>query len=111
MTDRPETVSFDDDRFRNFRRHVLGLDWVRILIVKLGSIGDIVHTLPALAAIRRQIPAAHISWAVEKRSAEILRGNPMIDRLIVMDTRGLRAKGPVDDMLRNLRGQVSGLRV
>ena len=105
-----EVTGFGTARFGNFSPHVIRLVWVRILIVKLGSIGDIVHTLPALAAIRRQIPTAEISWAVEKRSAEILRGNPMIDRLIVVDTKGLRAKGPVDGMLRNLRGQVSELR-
>jgi len=76
---------------------------VQILIVKLGSIGDIVHTLPAAAAIRRHLPSAEISWVVEKRAAEILRGNPIIDRLIEIDTKGLRAKGGVDEMLRELR--------
>jgi len=83
---------------------------VHILIVKLGSIGDIVHTLPAAAAIRRHLPSAEISWVVEKRAAEILRGNPVIDRLIEIDTKGLRAKGGVDDMLRELRDQVGELR-
>jgi heptosyltransferase-1 len=38
---------------------------MRILIVKLGSIGDIVHTLPALAALREGFPDAEISWVVE----------------------------------------------
>jgi heptosyltransferase-1 len=83
---------------------------VHILIVKLGSIGDIVHTLPAAAAIRRHLPSAEISWVVEKRAAEILRENPVIDRLIEIDTKGLRAKGGVDDMLRELRDQVGELR-
>jgi len=83
---------------------------VRILIVKLGSIGDIVHTLPALAAIRRQNPAAQISWVVERRSAEVLRGNPMIDRLIEIDTKGLRERSPANDVLRSLRSQVGDLR-
>ncbi|NOT48991.1 MAG: lipopolysaccharide heptosyltransferase I, partial [Acidobacteria bacterium] len=63
---------------------------MKVLIVKLGSIGDIVHTLPVLAAVRRALPEAGISWVVEKRSAEILRGYDMIDRLIEVDTRMLR---------------------
>jgi heptosyltransferase I len=63
---------------------------MKILIVKLGSIGDIVHTLPALAIIRKGLPDAEVSWVVEKRSAEILRGNPSIDRLIEIDTKSLR---------------------
>jgi heptosyltransferase-1 len=83
---------------------------VRILIVKLGSIGDIVHTLPAFAAIRRQYPTATIGWVVEKRSAEILRGNPLIDCLIEIDTRALRKRLPVNQLARELRLQVRKVR-
>ena len=83
---------------------------MHILIVKLGSIGDIIHTLPAAAAIRREMPTAELSWVVEKRSAEILRGNQRIDRLIEIDTKDLRSKGSVDEMLRKLREQVGELR-
>jgi heptosyltransferase I len=43
---------------------------MRLLIVKLGSIGDIVHTLPVFEAMRRALPDAHVSWAVEEKSAE-----------------------------------------
>ena len=63
---------------------------MRLLIVKLGSIGDIVHTLPSLAAIRHALPHAEISWVVERRAAEILRDNPFLDRLIEVDTKVLR---------------------
>jgi heptosyltransferase-1 len=63
---------------------------MRILIVKLSSIGDIVHTLPALAAIRHALPTAEISWAVEKRSSAILQDNHFLDRLIEVDTKALR---------------------
>ncbi len=65
---------------------------MRILIVKLSSIGDIIHALPAAAAIRRAFPEAEISWVVEARSAEILRGTSIIDNLIEIDTRSIRAK-------------------
>jgi heptosyltransferase I len=68
---------------------------MRILIVKLGSIGDIVHTLPSLAAIRRAVPRAEIAWAVERRAAEVLRDNPLVDRLIELDTKALRRWRPV----------------
>ena len=68
---------------------------MRILIVKLSSIGDIVHTLPVLAAIRHELPDAEIAWAVERSAAEILRGNKLIDNLIEIDTRSLRRGGRV----------------
>ena len=66
---------------------------MKILIVKLSSIGDVVHTLPALAAIRRALPDAEIAWAVERGAAEILRGNRLIDHLIEIDTRSVRRGG------------------
>jgi heptosyltransferase I len=84
---------------------------MRILFVKLGSIGDIVHTLPALKAVRSALPDAEISWVVEERVAEILRGNELIDNLIEVDTRALRDFGRgVDEMIAGARAQIRGLR-
>jgi len=83
---------------------------MKILIVKLGSIGDIVHTLPSLAAIRRALPEAEISWAAEKRSAEIIRGNNLIDRLIEVDTRSIRGGRVVAGILPQVREQFRSLR-
>lgn len=83
---------------------------VNILIVKLGSIGDIIHTLPAVAAIQAHLPDARISWVAEIRSAEILRGNLLIDELIEVDTRALREGSVIDDILPSIRSQVIELR-
>ncbi|MBA3321953.1 MAG: lipopolysaccharide heptosyltransferase I [Pyrinomonadaceae bacterium] len=83
---------------------------MRILIVKLGSIGDIVHTLPALAAVRRALPRAEISWVVERRSAEILRDNPFVDRLIEIDTKALRRWPVSGETLLAPRQQLRRLR-
>ena len=83
---------------------------MKILIVKLSSIGDVVHTLPALAAIRNALPKAEISWVVEKGSAEILRDNQLLDQLIEVDTRALRKKNALGKMLLNARQQLRGLR-
>lgn len=83
---------------------------MRILIVKLGSIGDIVHTLPALAALRGAMRQAEISWVVERRSAEILRDNPLLDRLIEVDTKALRRGLMSGETLRAPRQQLRRLR-
>ncbi len=83
---------------------------MRILIVKLGSIGDIVHTLPALAAIRRARPGAEISWVVERRAAAILRDNPFVDRLIEVDTKALRRWPMSGETLLATRQQLRRLR-
>ena len=78
---------------------------MRILIVKLGSIGDIIHTLPSLAAIRGALPDAEISWVVEERSAEILRGNPLIDNLIEVDTHSIRGGKVIEEILLDVSKQ------
>src|ERR1700674_262160 len=83
---------------------------MRILIVKLGSIGDIVHTLPALAAMRRALPDAEISWVVERRASEILKDNPLLDRLIEVDTKALRRGLMSGETLRAPRQQLRLLR-
>ena len=64
---------------------------MRILIVRLGAIGDVVHTLPALATLRRAWPQAHLAWAVERGgAARLLADNPCLDELIELDLRGWR---------------------
>ena len=83
---------------------------MKILIVKLSSIGDIIHTLPTLAAIAKELPEAEISWVVEKRSAEILRGNRLIKNLIEIDTRSLRSGKIVENILLEMSRQVRDLR-
>ena len=56
---------------------------VNILIVKLSAIGDVIHTLPSLAALRRCHPDADITWVVEEAAADLLVGHPDLNRVIV----------------------------
>jgi lipopolysaccharide heptosyltransferase I len=58
----------------------------RFLVIRLSSIGDIVHTLPAVAALGRAYPQAEIHWAVEERFSALLTGNPYVSRVIKLDT-------------------------
>ena len=83
---------------------------MRILIVKLSSIGDVVHTLPAAALLRRAMPKAHISWVVERRASEILKGSPAIDELIEIDTRAWRKKALSKETLADIRGKLDRVR-
>lgn len=83
---------------------------MKILFVKLGAIGDIVHALPALVAAREALPNATISWVAETRSAEVLRGNKLIDDLIEVDTRALRNRRVPGGIFAELRRQARSLR-
>jgi heptosyltransferase-1 len=55
---------------------------IRILQVRLGAMGDILHTLPAAASLKHSFPGARLTWAVEPRWAPLLEANPFVDRLV-----------------------------
>lgn len=55
----------------------------RILVIRLGAIGDVVRTLPAVSALRAGYPHARITWLVENASSSLLCGQPWIDDVIV----------------------------
>jgi heptosyltransferase-1 len=68
---------------------------VNILMVKLSAIGDVIHTLPALNAIKSHFPDAHITWLVEEDAASLVEGHEALDRVLVSKRkrwmRGLRS--------------------
>ena len=64
----------------------------RFLIVRLGSLGDVVHAIPAAAALRARYPGARIDWIVDPRYADLVGMVEGIDRVIAFDPRqGWRA--------------------
>ena len=60
------------------------------MLVKLSSLGDVVHTLPAAMDIRRSVPGVQIDWVVEPAFASLVRLCPVVDRVIEMDLRRWR---------------------
>ena len=56
----------------------------RLLIVKTSSLGDVIHALPVVQAIKEAAPGLTLDWVVRRRCADILRGNPCIDNLAVL---------------------------
>jgi len=65
----------------------------RFLVMRLGAIGDCLRVLPAVRRLRREIPDAHIGWAVENWVYPVLAGNPNVDRFHVLNRTRLGA-GP-----------------
>lgn len=59
----------------------------RILIIKPSSLGDIVHALPVLAALRAAFPRAHIDWLVSTSFVPLLEGHPLLSEVIPFDRR------------------------
>jgi lipopolysaccharide heptosyltransferase I len=59
----------------------------RIAIIKLSSLGDVIHALPVAHALRNALPSAHLTWVVEAREYAILRDHPDLDAVVPVDTR------------------------
>jgi heptosyltransferase I len=57
----------------------------RIGIVMLSALGDAVHVLPLLTALKRQWPNAEITWVTQRGPAALVAGHPALDRLVVFD--------------------------
>ena len=76
----------------------------RVLLVRLGALGDIVHAIPVAAALRRAFPSARIDWLVSAKHREILDLVPVIDRRLVVSDRGDAGGGtPLLAAMRELR--------
>jgi len=60
----------------------------RFLIVRLGSLGDVIHAIPAVAALRARHQGARIDWAVDPRYVDVLGLVTVVDRAVPFDTRG-----------------------
>src|SRR5664280_1180024 len=56
----------------------------RILVVRLGAMGDIIHTLPAVASLKHNYPGSRLTWIVEPKWAPLLEDNPFIDRIVLL---------------------------
>ncbi|MFQ5878109.1 MAG: glycosyltransferase family 9 protein [Acidobacteriota bacterium] len=85
----------------------------RLLLIRLGAVGDVLRTLPALHLIRTAFPAVHVAWVAEEVSLELLAGHPEIDelipfprrRLISMARRPSRLAAALYELGRDLRGR------
>ena len=62
----------------------------RVLIVKMSSMGDVLHTLPAITEAVRHLPGLKFDWVVEKGFEQIPRWHPSVDKVIVASTRAWR---------------------
>jgi heptosyltransferase-1 len=94
----------------------------RLLIVRTSAMGDIIHALPAVAALRTALPEAKIGWVVEQRWVELLcspsaslvgphsSGRPLADRIHVVNTKGWRRSLLSPDTWKQIIGATRDLR-
>jgi lipopolysaccharide heptosyltransferase I len=75
-----------------------------IALVKLSSLGDVIHALPVAEALTTAFPRARLAWLVERREAALLRDHPALDEVIDVDTRAWRSAHTPRQVLDVLRG-------
>lgn len=75
----------------------------RILIVRMSAIGDVIHGIPVLCALRQANPNAFIGWLAEGHMGDLLEGHPALDQLIRVPRRFWKSPREVWRMRRRLR--------
>jgi heptosyltransferase I len=95
----------------------------RLLVVRTSAMGDIIHALPAVAALRESLPQISIGWVVEERWVELLcspsaslagprsAGRPLVDRIHTVNTKGWRRSLITPDTWLQISGSVRDLRI
>lgn len=63
----------------------------RILVVRLGAMGDIIGTLPAVHSLRQSFPQSYLAWAVEEKWVSLLAGSNLVDEILAVNRRSVRA--------------------
>lgn len=77
----------------------------RILLVRTSALGDVVHALPVLAALRRAFPRARLAWVVDEAFAPLLERHALLDGLFAVPLRRWRrgGRGRGGELLRSAR--------
>ncbi len=79
----------------------------RVCIVMMSAVGDAVHVLPVVSALKRHAPSAHVTWVLQPGPATLVRGHPAIDDIVLFDrARGMRAFYDVRQALAHRRFDV-----
>ena len=88
-------------------------DRLRVLIVRLGAMGDVLHAMPAVAALRAQLPECRVGWVIEPRWAPLLisaaaapgtPGIPLVDVVHIANARGWARQPLAPATWRAMRG-------
>src|SRR5437588_492217 len=67
-----------------------GVAAMRIALIKPSALGDVVHALPVLGALRHRFPHAHLTWVVNRAYEPLLKGHPALDATLPFDRGALR---------------------
>lgn len=90
-------------------KRLIGASPREILVIKPSSLGDVVHTLPSVALVKRHWPEARLRWLINAEWAPLLAGNPHVDEVVIFprrEFRGARGALRIAPWARALRERV-----
>jgi lipopolysaccharide heptosyltransferase I len=76
---------------------------MNVLIVRLGALGDVIHAIPAAAALRAACPDGRIDWLVEAKHREIVDMVTAVDRVVPLERRSIHGWIDAAAVLRQVR--------
>ncbi|WP_299980343.1 lipopolysaccharide heptosyltransferase II [Desulfobacula sp.] len=85
-------------------------DIKNILIIKPSALGDIVHSLPFLAVVKKKFPNARIDWVVAHGLHQFLEGHPMINKLWVIKKDQWKKFGNINHTIKDINALRKGLK-
>ena len=85
---------------RSLKKSVDSRPHHRFLLVRLSSLGDVVHALPAASALRDAFPQARIDWVIDARWQRLLERNPDVNEVVAYDRK---QAGGLSSAIRKLR--------
>jgi ADP-heptose:LPS heptosyltransferase len=83
-----------------------------ILVIKPSSLGDVVHTLPAVALVKKRWPSAHLRWLINPEWAPLLEGNPHVDEVVIFprgEFRGVAGWAKIPTWAKTMAARKSDL--
>lgn len=73
---------------------------MRILVVRLGSMGDVIHALPAVASLKHSFPRSRLTWVIRPKWQYLLEGNPFVDDVVPMERSFTGAAAAIRELRR-----------
>jgi len=73
---------------------------MRILVVRLSSMGDVIHALPAVASLKHSFPRSTLTWVIRTKWGSLLEGNPFVDKVVPIERTAGGALAAVRELRR-----------
>ena len=76
---------------------------IKILIIRRSALGDTIHTLPLLSALKNKYPDSQIDWVVDEKASHFLVNHPLINCVYVLRKKKLNKVQSIIDFIKTIK--------